>query len=479
MGAGTLSPSFGSASEAGEAYDAKVDVTTVDNLHKLQLVDEKQSETFIQKGWRGGAGASSDAWLTSSAAQIGQVMLALPHAVSNTGMRAAIPLITIYTLASMWTIHLLTSLYVDLKARKVRAGTWEGGHEKRATQYFEVMHQLTGSRIVKYFVMVIVIISLLCTGIAQIIAIATGMYYLKDTISKRVWALVWGAILTCTMTLVPTFRHFRILNIISLAGTAYTAVYLIAQSGPAKMQNLFLGANVFMSGFGGHSMSFEVIDAMFQPSRYDSVYPYSYLYTYFVTVPHSFMTQLAYPTANAKYSNIYGAVPVDGWRNASIILMIIHQCVAYALYVTPVFFMWEKLVHTHDKPLWIRLPSRLPVALFVWLIALLFPFFDTINAIQGSIGYSFTAFVFPAGFYLWVYRSPQARANAPKQPRFIGGWTVALTLNLFLFIYFLVFGVGFGTWASIKNLVSQINTLGVFANCYQCSSIVASNKING
>ena len=43
MGAETLSPSLGSASEAGEAYDARVDVTTVDNLHKLQLVDEKQS----------------------------------------------------------------------------------------------------------------------------------------------------------------------------------------------------------------------------------------------------------------------------------------------------------------------------------------------------------------------------------------------------------------------------------------------------
>ncbi len=49
-------------------------------------------------------------------------------------------------------------------------------------------------------------------------------------------------------------------------------------------------------------MCSEVIDAMFQPSRYDSVYPYSYLYTYFVTVPHSFLTQLAYPTANAKFS---------------------------------------------------------------------------------------------------------------------------------------------------------------------------------
>ena len=46
----------------------------------------------------------------------------------------------------------------------------------------------------------------------------------------------------------------------------------------------------------------EVIDAMFQPSRYDKVYPFSYMYTYFVTVPHSFMTQLAFPADNKKYS---------------------------------------------------------------------------------------------------------------------------------------------------------------------------------
>lgn len=33
--------------------------------------------------------------------------------------------------------------------------------------------------------------------------------------------------------------------------------------------------------------------------------------------------------------NIYGAVPNNAARNASIVLMIIHQAVAYALYVTP------------------------------------------------------------------------------------------------------------------------------------------------
>ena len=47
---------------------------------------------------------------------------------------------------------------------------------------------------------------------------------------------------------------------------------------------------------------------------------------------------------------------------------------------------WEKLIHTHSKPNWIRLPSRLPVALLIWLLALLFPFYDTINSIMGAFG---------------------------------------------------------------------------------------------
>ena len=59
--------------------------------------------------------------------------------------------------------------------------------------------------------------------------------------------------------------------------------------------------------------------------------------------------------------NVYGVVPVNAGRDVSIILMVIHQFVAYALYVTPVFFMWEKLRRTHHSSYWIRLPSRIPV----------------------------------------------------------------------------------------------------------------------
>ena len=52
--------------------------------------------------------------------QIGQVMLALPNAVALTGLRAGVPLLFVYSLFSIFTIHLLTALYCEYKARKVR-----------------------------------------------------------------------------------------------------------------------------------------------------------------------------------------------------------------------------------------------------------------------------------------------------------------------------------------------------------------------
>jgi auxin influx carrier (AUX1 LAX family) len=37
---------------------------------------------------------------------------------------------------------------------------------------------------------------------------------------------------------------------------------------------------------------------MFKPSMYDRIYPFSYIFTYIVTVPHALLTQLAFPNAN-------------------------------------------------------------------------------------------------------------------------------------------------------------------------------------
>ncbi len=67
---------------------------------------------------------------------------------------------------------------------QIKAGTWEGGHNKKATQYFNVIGYLV-NRWVGYFVMLITIISLCSTGIAQLVAISTGLYYMDIHISKR------------------------------------------------------------------------------------------------------------------------------------------------------------------------------------------------------------------------------------------------------------------------------------------------------
>lgn len=44
--------------------------------------------------------------------------------------------------------------------------------------------------------------------------------------------------------------------------------------------------------------------------------------------------------------------------------------------------------------------------------------------------------------------------------RFVGGWPGAFAICLFIFVYFLVFGVGLGAWASVKQLADAVNELG-------------------
>ena len=55
------------------------------------------------------------------------------------------------------------------------------------------------------------------------------------------WTYVWGA-LSLLMTLIPTFRDFRLLNVIAIAGTGFTAVYIWVASAvhgyPAGAANL-------------------------------------------------------------------------------------------------------------------------------------------------------------------------------------------------------------------------------------------------
>lgn len=45
-------------------------------------------------------------------------------------------------------------------------------------------------------------------------------------------------------------------------------------------------------------MCSEIIDAMWSPSKYDIVYPLSYLFTFTIAAPHSVLVQLSWPKEN-------------------------------------------------------------------------------------------------------------------------------------------------------------------------------------
>lgn len=53
--------------------------------------------------------------------------------------------------------------------------------------------------------------------------------------------------------------------------------------------------------------------------------------------------------------------------------------------------------------------------------------------------------------------------------RWIGGWTGAFAINALIATYFLIFGVGFGIWAALSNLVANVHHYSFFAKCYQVS----------
>ena len=54
-------------------------------------------------------------------------------------------------------------------------------------------------------------------------------------------------------------------------------------------------------------------------------------------------------------------LPLNNFLRVSAALMIVHQFVAFALYVTPLIFMFERIWGSHNARWFIRMPLRLPI----------------------------------------------------------------------------------------------------------------------
>ncbi|KAA3481979.1 Auxin transporter-like protein 2 [Gossypium australe] len=176
--------------------------------------------------------------------------------------------------------------------------------------------------------------------------------------------------------------------------------------------------------------------AMWKPQKFKYIYLLATLYVFTLTIPSASAVYWAFGDQLLNHSNAFSLLPHSAWRDAAVILMLIHQVCGYLGFLlvlscliseidlmnqlsqfitfgfacTPLYFVWEKVVGMHDtKSICLRAVSRLPVVIPIWFLAIIFPFFGPINSAVGSLLVSFTVYIIPALAHMLTYKSASAR----------------------------------------------------------------------
>ncbi|XP_062209180.1 auxin transporter-like protein 2 [Phragmites australis] len=425
--------------------------------------------------WHGGS--AYDAWFSCASNQVAQVLLTLPYSFSQLGMLSGILFQLFYGLMGSWTAYLISIMYVEYRTRKERE---KADFRNHVIQWFEVLDGLLG-RHWRNVGLAFNCTFLLFGSVIQLIACASNIYYINDKLDKRTWTYIFGACCATTV-FIPSFHNYRIWSFLGLVMTTYTAWYLaiaslmhgqvdgVKHSGPTKMVLYFTGATNILYTFGGHAVTVEIMHAMWRPQKFKAIYLMATLYVLTLTLPSAASVYWAFGDQLLTHSNALALLPRTAFRDAAIVLMLVHQFITFGFACTPLYFVWEKLIGLHDcRSLCKRAAARLPVVVPIWFLAVIFPFFGPINSAVGSLLVSFTVYIIPALAHMITFRSANARENAVEPPpRFVGRWTGTYIINAFVVAWVLVVGFGFGGWASLTNFVHQIDTFGLFTKCYQC-----------
>ncbi|XP_065006852.1 auxin transporter-like protein 2 isoform X1 [Musa acuminata AAA Group] len=439
--------------------------------------DREKARGFSTKSilWHGGS--AWDAWFSCASNQVAQVLLTLPYSFSQLGMVSGVILQLFYGFMGGWTAYLISVLYVEYRTRKEKENACFRNH---VIQWFEVLDGLLGPYW-KAIGLAFNCTFLLFGSVIQLIACASNVYYIDDRLDKRTWTYVFGACCATTV-FIPSFHNYRIWSFLGLGMTTYTAWYLtiaavvhgqvegVTHTGPTQLVLYFTGATNILYTFGGHAVTVEIMHAMWKPRKFKYIYFLATLYVFTLTLPSAAAVYWAFGDQLLTHSNAFSLLPKSGWRDAAVILMLIHQFITFGFACTPLYFVWEKVIGMHDtESICMRSLARLPVVIPIWFLAIIFPFFGPINSAVGALLVSFTVYIIPAMAHMLTYRTPSARQNAvEKLPFFLPSWTAMYVVNAFVVGWVIVVGFGLGGWASVINFVKQVDTFGLFAKCYQC-----------
>ncbi|KAG6427635.1 hypothetical protein SASPL_111881 [Salvia splendens] len=395
--------------------------------------EKTEDHSFSMSNFLWHGGSAWDAWFSCSSNQVAQVLLTLPYSFSQLGMVSGIVFQIFYGLVGSWTAYLISVLYLEYRSRKEKEGVSFKNH---VIQWFEVLDGLLGPYW-KAMGLAFNCTFLLFGSVIQLIACASNIYYINDHLDKRTWTYIFGACCATTV-FIPSFHNYRIWSFLGLGMTTYTAC--------------------------------EIMHAMWKPQKFKYIYLVATLYVFTLTIPSASAVYWAFGDQLLNHSNAFSLLPKTGWRDAAVILMLIHQFITFGFACTPLYFVWEKVIGMHDtRSMCFRALARLPVVIPIWFLAIIFPFFGPINSAVGALLVSFTVYIIPALAHMLTYRKASARQNAAEMPPFfLPSWAAMYAINTFIVIWVLIVGFGFGGWASVTNFVRQVDTFGLFAKCYQC-----------
>jgi len=154
----------------------------------------------------------------------------------------------------------------------------------------------------------------------------------------------------------------------------------------------------------------EIMHAMWRPQKFKAIYLLATLYVLTLTLPSAASVYWAFGDELLTHSNALALLPRTAFRDAAVVLMLVHQFITFGFACTPLYFVWEKLVGLHDcRSLCKRAAARLPVVVPIWFLAIIFPFFGPINSAVGSLLVSFTVYIIPALAHMITFRSATAR----------------------------------------------------------------------
>ncbi|KAF7825555.1 auxin transporter-like protein 2 [Senna tora] len=352
--------------------------------------DQKEAENsvFSFKSFLWHGGSVWDAWFSCASNQVAQVLLTLPYSFSQLGMLSGILFQIFYGIVGSWTAYLISVLYIEYRTRKEKENV---NFKNHVIQWFEVLDGLLGP----YWKAVGLAFNctfLLFGSVIQLIACASNIYYINDKLDKRTWTYIFGACCATTV-FIPSFHNYRIWSFLGLAMTTYTA--------------------------------WEIMHAMWKPKKFKFIYLLATLYVFTLTLPSAAAVYWAFGDRLLDHSNAFSLLPKTRFRDAAVILMLIHQFITFGFACTPLYFVWEKVIGMHDtKSMCLRAIARLPVVIPIWFLAIIFPFFGPINSAVGALLVSFTVYIIPSLAHMLTYRTPSARQNAAeKPPRFMPSWT--------------------------------------------------------